>query len=305
MKILITGGAGFIGSHLVELLLKGGHQVIVYDDFSSGSRKNLVGSKAQIVAASILDEDALDVALEKVDLVYHLAAYTSAPGSLEDPLSCVHLNNAGMLAVLEAMRRAACDKIVFASSAAVYGNEPTLPKVETMNSVPESIYALSKADGETYLSLLAGKWSLKSAVLRFFNVFGPRQDPDSGYAAAIPNFCKKASLQEKIVIYGDGKQTRDFVFVEDLVQALVHVGMSSSDGEIYNVGYGESVSINNLVERIIELSQSSSKVERLPSRDGDVLHSLADSSKLKACGWAPKVGFSEGLRQTVEYYSGK
>ena len=302
MKILITGGAGFIGSHLAEKLVKDGHEVRVLDDFSSGNTENLEGLEVEVSEASILNEEALESALSGVELVYHLAAYTSAPGSIDEPLSCVNLNNLGLLNVMKAMQNKGCKRIVFASSAAVYGNDPTLPKVETMASCPESVYALSKADGETYLALLAKRWGLESVALRFFNVFGPRQNPDSGYAAAIPNFCKKAGLNENITIHGDGEQTRDFVYVEDLVEALIHVGTASVDGEVLNVGYGESVTINKLVEMILELGKSRSQKNYTAVRAGDVLHSLADSSKLRECGWTPKVGFKEGLRNTVEFY---
>ncbi len=302
MNILITGGAGFIGSHLTEKLIKSGNHVTVFDDFSAGNRENLAGMDVHVVEASILDQDALEDALSGVDLVYHLAAYTSAPGSLDEPLDCVNLNNMGLLNVMKKMQKMECKRIIFASSAAVYGNEPTLPKVETMTACPESIYALSKADGENYLTLLAKIWGLESVALRFFNVFGPRQNPDSGYAAAIPNFCKKASLGEKIIIHGDGEQTRDFVFVEDLVEALAHVGQAAVDGEIFNVGYGESVTINDLVGEILILGKSNSELEYSPVRAGDVRHSLADSSKLKASGWVPQVGFSEGLQRTVDFY---
>jgi len=303
MKILVTGGAGFIGSHLVSILQATGREVVVVDDFSSGSRDNLREFTGEIVEGSILDTDCLERAMQGVEQVYHLAAFTSAAGSVEDPILCSELNVRGFLTVLTAARSAKCKRIVFASSAAVYGNGPASPKVEDLEPSPESPYALTKLDGERYLQILGPLWGMETVAVRFFNVFGPRQSVDSGYAAAVPNFCVRALKGEDIEIYGDGEQTRDFVYVEDLVSALCHLGDDSSYAGVFNVGYGESLGINALAKLVVEISGSESRIVHLDERLGDVRDSLADVQRLQATNWVPGVGFKEGLARTVAYYA--
>ena len=305
MKILVTGGAGFIGSHLIQRLQEVGHSVVVVDDFSTGFRENLSGFSGRVVEGSILDPECMASVLEDVELVYHLAAFTSAPGSMAEPLRCADLNVAGLLTMLLAAGSAGCKRIIFASSAAVYGNGPELPKLETLPPSPESPYALTKLDGEYYLQLLGASMGIKTASIRFFNVFGPRQDVDSGYAAAVPNFCHRAWSGGNIEIYGDGGQTRDFIYVEDLVGALCHVGESSECDGVYNAGYGVSMEIQTLAEKIIDFTGSSSQIVNQDERPGDVRHSLANVDRLKATGWSPLIGFEEGLSRTVGYFEAR
>lgn len=301
VKILVTGGAGFIGSHLVSQLQESGHEVVVLDDLSSGSRENLPGFTGEIVEGSILDPSCLQAVMEGVDLVYHLAAYTSAAGSIEEPLKCAKLNVEGLLMVMTAADAAGCRRMVYASSAAVYGNNPITPKVEDLEPCPESPYALTKLDGERYLRMLGGRWGMETTAVRFFNVFGPRQNLDSGYAAAIPNFCDRAFRGKDLQVFGDGEQTRDFIYVDDLVSALSHLGEGSHAG-VFNVGTGEIISINALADQIVESSGSPSRITHLDERPGDVRHSRADLARLEATGWKPEVGFRKGLARTVEFY---
>jgi UDP-glucose 4-epimerase len=303
MRILVTGGAGFIGSHLVDLLQREGHEVVVVDDFSTGSERNLEAFEGRIIRGSILDAECMARAFEGVELVFHLAGYVSAPGSMAEPRRCAELNVGGLLTALEAARDGGCGRVVFASSAAVYGNGPEMPKVEGLSPTPESPYALTKLDGERYLRMLGPMWGFATTAVRFFNVFGPRQNIATGYAAAVPNFCSLAARGKEIRIYGDGEQTRDFVYVEDLVSALHHLACTGVHSGIYNVGYGESLTINSLAKSIIEMSGSSSKITYDVERPGDVRHSLADVARLRATGWKATVGMQDGLMRTIGFHA--
>ncbi|PAW85206.1 MAG: dTDP-glucose 4,6-dehydratase [Opitutia bacterium Tous-C2FEB] len=301
MKVLVTGGAGFIGSHVVEHF-QGKAEVIVLDNFRSGHRRNLAGLQNTLIEGSILDRAKLDEAMRGVDQVYHLAAMISVPESMLKPRECVDLNATGTLHVLEAAEAAKVRKVVLASSAAVYGDNPTVPKVETMLPEPKSPYAVTKLDGEYYLELFRRERGLATTSLRFFNVFGPRQDPKSPYAAAVPIFIEKAVRGEPIGIFGDGEQTRDFIYVKDIVGALTFAAADSSMGGVFNVGYGRKMTVKSLAEEVISLTGSPSVIEHKPERPGDIKHSMASSDKLQQAGWRPRHSVAEGLAATVAYF---
>jgi UDP-glucose 4-epimerase len=301
MKILVTGGAGFIGSHIVESF-QGRATVRVLDNLRTGYRRNLDGLSCEFIEGSILDRDAVDAAVAGCDYVFHLAAMISVPESMHKPRECVDLNTTGTLHVLEAAAAAGCKKLVLASSAAIYGDNPTVPKVETMVPEPRSPYAITKLDGEYYLDMFAREGRIETASLRFFNVFGPRQDPKSAYAAAVPIFIERALSGEPLRIFGDGEQTRDFIYVKDIVQALSFAAMTPGLSGTYNVGYGGRITINHLAGEILRLLGSSSPIEHGPERAGDVRHSLASADKLRAAGWRPSHNLSEGLAATVAYF---
>ena len=249
----------------------------------------------------LLRDEAL-AALRGVDQVFHLAAMISVPESMLRPRECVELNATGTLHVLEAAAAAKVGKVVLASSAAIYGDNPTVPKVETMLPEPKSPYAVTKLDGEYYLELFRREHGLATASLRFFNVFGPRQDPKSPYAAAVPIFIEKAVRGEPIGIFGDGEQTRDFIYVKDIVGALAFAAATPAVAGTYNVGYGHTMTVKALAQEVIRLTGSSSTIEHKPERLGDVKHSLASADKLRAAGWSPRHTVAEGLDATVAYF---
>jgi UDP-glucose 4-epimerase len=300
-RVLITGGAGFIGSHLVRHFA-GNAEVTVLDDLRSGHAHNLDGVDCRFVRGSILDPDALRAAIAGAHEVYHLAAMVSVPESVSKPAECAELNTEGTRRVLAAAMSAGARKVVLASSAATYGDNPTVPKIETMSPEPKSPYAETKLAGEGLLAEYRQAHGLGTTSLRFFNVFGPRQDPRSAYAAAVPIFIAKALRDEPIGIHGDGGQTRDFVHVTDIVGALAYAGASADMHGTYNVGYGRSQSILELAQEIIRLTGSKSRIEHLPPRAGDVRHSLASTARLLAAGWQPRSSVSAGLAETVEYF---
>ena len=300
MKVLITGGSGFIGSHLVEHF-QDQAEVVVLDNFRTGNRKNLEGLKCKIVEGSILDRPLLDEIMPGTDYLFHLAALVSVPESMLKPLETVEINVNGLLNVLEAGKVHHVKKVCFASSAAVYGENPEQPKVETMLPDPRSPYGITKLDGEYYCELYAREGWLETAVLRFFNVFGPRQDPSGAYAAAVPIFIQKALRNEPITIFGDGGQTRDFIYVKDIVGALSFLAQSPGVTGVYNAGYGESMSIADLAQTILNESGSTSPIQNLPSRAGDIRHSQASPQKLMNAGWQPIYGVMNGLKATLNY----
>jgi UDP-glucose 4-epimerase len=303
-KILITGGCGFIGSHIAETLQHDA-EVIVFDNLRTGSLRNLEGIRARFVEGSILDRAALRSALNGVEHVYHLAALISVPESVEKPRECVDLNVTGLLNVLEESAAAGVGRFFFASSAAVYGDNPAVPKVETMLPEPRSPYAVTKLDGEYYCRQFAEAGRLGAVALRFFNVFGPRQDPGSAYAAAVPIFVNNALAGEPLTIFGDGGQTRDFIYVKDLVAAILHVMRHGAAGAVYNAGYGGQITINDLAREIIKLAASPSAIRHAPPRPGDVRHSRADITALAATGYAPSAGLAAGLAATLDYFKSR
>lgn len=299
MKILVTGGAGFIGSHVVESYL-GRAEIVVLDNLRTGHPQNLQGLDCRFVQGSILDRSVLAEAMKGVDFVFHLAAMVSVPESMAKPHETLELNVTGLLNVLEAARAERVKKLVFASSAAVYGENPAQPKVETQTPDPRSPYAITKLDGEYYCGLYAREGWLATACLRFFNVFGPRQDPKSAYAAAVPIFLAKALAGEPLTIFGDGGQTRDFIFVKDIVGALAFVAENASAEGVFNVGYGGAISILEIAKEILRLTGSRSPVEFATWRPGDLRHSTADSSRLRNFGWVPAFNVSTGLEAMLK-----
>jgi UDP-glucose 4-epimerase len=300
-RILITGGAGFIGSHLTRHFAEHA-EVTVLDDLRSGYLRNLEGVRCRLLQGSILDAAALSQAVAGADEVYHLAAMISVPESVAKPTECAELNTEGTRRVLAAALAAGTRKVVLASSAAIYGDNPTVPKLESMPPEPKSPYAATKLAGEELLKEYHQLHGLGTTSLRFFNVFGPRQDPRSAYAAAVPIFIAKALRDETIGIHGDGGQTRDFIHVADIVGALAYAGASNDMSGTYNVGYGRSQSILALAQEIIRLTGSKSAIEHLPPRAGDVRHSLASTERILTAGWKPKSSVSAGLAETVDAF---
>jgi UDP-glucose 4-epimerase len=298
MRILITGGSGFIGSHLVEHF-QGSAEVVVLDNLRSGYRRNLDGFSHTFIEASVTDRAAVEAAMDGVDVVFHLAAMISVPESMDAPRECADINIMGLLNVLEAAAASGVKKLVLASSAAIYGDNPTVPKIESMTPEPRSPYAITKLDGEYYLEMFRREGKLNTASLRFFNVFGSRQDPKSAYAAAVPIFMHKAFANGDLTIFGDGEQTRDFIHVKDIVAALVHAAIQPDFHGTYNVGYGNSMTVNDLAAQIIRLSGSESKIIYLPERSGDVKHSRASIDKLLATGFQHVSSLERGLAETL------
>ncbi|MEX1120070.1 MAG: NAD-dependent epimerase/dehydratase family protein [Terrimicrobiaceae bacterium] len=298
MKILITGGAGFIGSHVVERY-QGRADITVLDNLRTGHASNLAGFDGRVVEGSILDRKLLAELMVGVDYVFHLAAMVSVPESMAKPHETVELNVTGLLNVLEAARSGGVKKLVFASSAAVYGENPSQPKVETQTPDPRSPYAITKLDGEYYCALYDREGWLPTACLRFFNVFGQRQDPKSAYAAAVPIFLAKALANEPLIIFGDGGQTRDFIFVKDIVGALSFVAESADAKGVFNVGYGGAMSVLEIANEILRLTGSRSEIQFAPIRPGDLRHSTADASKLQQAGWKATYDVPTGLQELI------
>jgi len=299
MKILVTGGAGFIGSHIVEYF-QGREDVRVLDNLRSGFEHNLDGFRCELMLGSILDRDILRRAMKGVDYVFHLAAMTSVPESMQKPEECNELNTLGTLLVLEEAAQAGVKKLIFSSSAAIYGDNPTIPKLETMSPEPKSPYAITKLDGEYYCQTFTDECRLPTTCLRYFNVFGPRQNPQSQYASAVPNFIHRAVRHEPIVIYGDGKQSRDFIYVNDIVAANVFFAMQSAATGIFNIAKGQATQINDLAAMICRMTESRSVIRHAPERSGDVKHSLASIAKLGISGFTPSVDLSDGILATLE-----
>lgn len=300
-RVLITGGAGFIGSHLAEACLPRA-KVRVLDDLSSGQAGNLSGVDVEFQRGSILNPHDLARAMDGVDSVFHLAAFVSVAASMEQPEECAQLNVTGMLRVLQAAEHAGVRRLVFASSAAVYGDDRVVPKHEGMAPVPLSPYAMTKLDGEFYCRLFQNRGRLGTACARFFNVFGPRQDPRSSYAAAIPRLVTRALAGEDLVIYGDGLQTRDFVFVGDIASGLVHLESRPDLTGVFNLGLGVATSVTDLAGSILRLTGSRSRLRHEPARPGEIRHSVASVDRIRSTGWSPGWGLDEGLDATVEWY---
>jgi UDP-glucose 4-epimerase len=302
MKILITGGSGFIGSHIVEHYQGRAKEIRVLDNLRTGYRHNLDGLGCVYIEGSVTDRELVRKSIEGVDLVFHLAALVSVPESMGKPGECVDINVRGLLNVLEEASAAGVGKLVFASSAAVYGDNPVVPKVETMLPEPKSPYAITKLDGEYYLDMFQREGLLETAALRFFNVFGPRQDPKGAYAAAVPIFIEKAVRGEDITIFGDGSQTRDFIYVKDIVGALVFAAETAGVTGVFNAGYGGQITINDLAAQIIANAGTSSKILHAPERPGDVKHSRASADRLLSAGWKPRHTLEEGLARTFDFF---
>ena len=306
---LVTGGAGFIGSHLVEHLLRGDAAVRILDNFSSGSEANLpfaagYGTRLEIVRGDVRDLATVEGAARGVTVIFHQAAMRSVPRSVADPLGA-HANNVtGTLHVLEAARRAGIRRVVYASSSSVYGDRPELPKREDQRPAPLSPYAVSKAASEQYAAVWHRLYGVDTVGLRYFNVFGPRQDPASEYAAVIPRFILQALRGEPVEIHGDGTQSRDFTYIDNVVHANVLAGEAEgAGGETFNVGCGERISLLTMVGKLETLLGRPLARRHTPRRAGDVPHTLADLDKAKRLlGFSPLVDFDDGLRRTVEFF---
>jgi len=294
VKFLVTGGAGFIGSHLVRRLSARG-AVSVLDDLSSGKVENLAGVDCTLFQGSILDTSPLTKACAGVTHVFHLAALVSVPESVSHPARCHEINVEGTRRVLAAAAQAGAKRFVLASSCAVYGDEPTMPKTETSQTAPASPYAESKLAGEK----LCAQAPLPSVALRFFNVYGPRQDPRGPYAAAVPRFLEAARAGNPLTIFGDGHQTRDFVYVEDITAALEHAALTPDMTGNFNVASGQSVSVLHLAELILSLTGLRSKIQHAPARPGDILHSSASIEKIRSTGWNPSFDLATGLKKIL------
>ena len=308
-KALVTGGAGFIGSHLVDGLLSGGCEVTVLDDLSTGLLSNLGHIKDHITfyQGDIRDQKILVKAARDCDIVFHHAAVVSVPWTVDNPVDSAMVNEMGTLFVLEAARKNNVKRVVLAGSSAVYGDDPVLPKHENMNPKPQSPYAVQKLSGELYARLYLDLYGLETVSLRYFNVYGPRQNPSSPYSGVISIFMTKASSKEPPIIYGDGNQYRDFIFVKDVVRFnLLAADADKASGKIFNVGTGRFVRINRLWEIISELAGINIKPEYEQSRLGDILESVADMDCAgKTLGFEPDYSFEKGLKETFEWYMGK
>jgi len=298
MRILITGGAGFIGSHLAEHFQR--HATVrVLDDLRTGHQRNLAGLDIEFLRGSILDREILQVAMQDVDYVYHLAAMVSVAESVREPQTCVDLNVVGTLNVLEAAAIAGVRKLCFSSSAAVYGDNPVVPKHEAMCPEPRSPYAVTKLDGEFYCRQFTEAGRIETVVLRFFNVFGPRQDPAGSYGAVVPIFFQRALAGKPLTIFGDGGQTRDFIYVKDIVAALDFVTSTSGLTGVFNAGYGGQITVLELAQRILTLSSSRSPIQFEPVRVGDVRHSRASVERLNKAGFRPANTLDAGLQNML------
>ena len=301
-KAVVTGGAGFIGSHLVDRLIELGYEVVALDDLSTGRTQNIAHLKDNprftFVQGSILDRDLLAKTSRDATYVFHQAAIPSVPRSMKDPVATHEANATGTLYVLMAARDAKVKKVVVASSSSVYGDTPELPKREDMTPRPLSPYAVSKLAAESYCSVFTTGYGLPTVSLRYFNVYGPRQDPDSEYAAVIPKFIQAALQGEPLTIYGDGQQTRDFTYVADVVEANIVAAMRETTG-VFNVAHGEAVTINTLAELVRSLTKSDSDIRYEPPRAGDVLASTADNSRLVEVGHAPRTSLEDGMRSII------
>lgn len=301
---LITGGCGFIGSHIAEALVADGVKVRVFDNFSSGKLENLqgFGKGIEVIQGDVCDPDALSSAMKGVSHVFHEAALVSVAVSVEKPIDNDSINIRGTLNVLQAARAAGVKRLVFATSAAVYGNNPALPKREDMLPEPESPYALGKLTGEHYLKLFSNLYGVETVALRYFNVFGPRQDGKSMYSGVISRFTDDLRSGRIPTIFGDGEQTRDFVYVKDVVQANL-LAMRSAKvgrGEVFNVATGKTVSLLQLLDALKKITGIQVAPVFKEARAGDIKHSLADISKIRAAlAYEPRFGLEEGLRTII------
>jgi nucleoside-diphosphate-sugar epimerase len=303
MRVLVTGGAGFIGSHLVERMLELGHDVVALDNFSTGRRENLAHllGDIEVVEGDMRSYERVHTAVQDCEVVFHQAALPSVPRSVQDPLTSTEANVTGTLNVLLNARDAGVRRVVFASSSSIYGANPELPKHEAMPVLPLSPYAVSKLAGEGFCRSFAGIYGLDCVALRYFNVFGPRQDPSSQYAAVIPNFITAALAGRAPVVYGDGEQSRDFTYISNVIDANVQaLDGGAIAGRVYNIACGERISLNRLLAEIGSLVGADVDATYLEGRAGDVRHSQADiSAAERDLGYRPAVLLREGLRRTI------
>ena len=302
-RVLVTGGAGFIGSHLVEALVAAKHEVTVFDNLSSGKMQNLAAVKDKItfIKGDISDESALKKACAKQACVFHLAAIASVPYSIEHPLETHEVNTTGTLKVLLVARDAKVKRVIYSSSAAVYGDEPSLPKTELSPLRPQTPYALTKLAAEQYTVMFSQLYDMETVALRYFNVYGPRQDPTSQYSGVITKFLTSLKNGQQPTIYGDGMQTRDFISVFDVVQANMKAMTAKASGRVFNIATGVQVSIKEMLAHMNEILGTKISPKFAPEVPGSIIHSVADISEAKkVLHFVPEVTFHEGLEQTVK-----
>jgi len=306
MHFLVTGGAGFIGSHTIDELVRQGHSVRALDDLSNGREENLsdVRNKIEFIRGSICDLPTVQEACRGVDYVLHLAARTSVPRSVTDPLETNRVNIDGTLNVLVAARDAKVRRVVYAASSSAYGETPTLPKVETMAPLPISPYGITKFVGELYAQVFGRTYGLENVSLRYFNVFGPRQDPSSPYSGVLSRFILASLSDESPVVFGDGEQSRDFTYVENVVEANLKACVTpQASGKVFNVGTSSRITLNEVLKVLEKISGKRVRANYDSPRAGDILHSQADIYMAReVLGYEPSVGFEEGLRRSWEWY---
>jgi len=307
-RVLVTGGAGFIGSHLVDALLENGCDVVVLDNLSTGDRRNLehVYTDIDFREGDIRDLETMKQSAAGCDVIYHLAAVVSVPQTVADPIHSAYVNDLGGLNVLESARLQGVKRVVLSSSCAVYGDDPEIPKHENMLLNPQSPYAVQKLTNELNARLYAKLYGLETVCLRYFNVFGPRQDPTSPYSGVISIFMTRAVSQEAPTIYGDGRQFRDFIYVRDVVRAnLLAARSHNTSGALFNIGTGHHVDINQLWESIAAMAGTTLSPVYRASRPGEIIESVADIQKAGSrLGFRPKYSFQEGLQKTFNWYCG-
>ena len=303
MLYLVTGGAGFIGSHITDRLLAGGHRVRILDNFSTGKRENIPDSAAiEVIEGDVGDYKTVRRAMDQVDIVFHEAAIASVPETVGNPLASEHVNYRGTLNILEAARQAGVKRVMFACSAAVYGDLPELPKTEDMPVKPLTPYAIDKLASEYACQAYYHLYGLETVSLRYFNVFGPRQDPSSPYSGVISIFSDHLQHGKQPSIYGDGEQTRDFVYVADVVEANIKASAApAAAGRAINIATGSKLSINDLLKTICNIKGQPFEPAYLADREGDIKHSRADISVARELlDWNPQIGFEAGLRELFE-----
>lgn len=309
MRYVVTGGAGFIGSNIVDELIRRNHTVVVLDDLSSGKKENLaqVAGKVELQIGSITDLEAVQKACHGVDYVIHLAARTSVPRSVKDPIESNRVNIDGTLNVLVAARDAKVRRVVFAASSSAYGETPILPKVETLQPAPISPYGVTKYVGELYAQVFGRVYGLENVCVRYFNVFGPRQDPTSQYSGVLSRFMLAVLEGKPPIVYGDGEQSRDFTFIENVVdETLRACETPEASGKVFNGGTGSRVTLNRVIELLEKISGQKIEAVYDPPRNGDIRDSQADISLAQqVLGYEPKVQFEEGLRRTWQWYKEK
>jgi nucleoside-diphosphate-sugar epimerase len=306
MRYLVTGGAGFIGSNTVDELVRRGHSVVVLDDLSSGKEDNLaeIRNKITFIKGSITDIEVVRRAMHEAEYVLHLGARTSVPRSVKDPIDTNKINIEGTLNVLVAAKELKVKRVVFAASSSAYGETPTLPKVETMQPQPISPYGVTKYVGELYGQTFGRCYGLENVSLRYFNIFGPRQDPSSPYSGVLAKFCTAFLEDTPPLVFGDGEQTRDFTYVENAVQAnLLACEAPNASGKVFNVGVGERISLNEVLRELGKITGKRLEAKYEPPRDGDIRDSQADISQAREyLDYDPQVSFEEGLSRTFEWY---
>lgn len=303
-RVLVTGGAGFIGSHVVEALVQRGDAVRVLDNFSTGRRENLahLSGKVEILEGDLRNPEQVEAAVQGVDLIFHQAAFISVPQSLQDPQACFAVNVDGTATLLEAARRQRVRKVVLASSTAIYGDADSFPLTEDTPPCPLSPYALSKQVNELYGNLYSRLFDLPVVALRYFNVYGPRQRPDSPYAAVIPLFLKRLLQGQPLTIFGDGGQTRDFIFVEDVARANLLAAESRAAGEVFNVCTGQETSLLAIVETLGQIAGRRPVVQHEPPRPGDIYRSVGDPRKATAAlNFRARISLADGLKRTLDW----